>query len=504
MLNLTKKLLMLSAAAAFSFGMVACDDDSDSNSTKEDQKQEPAKVCTAGAFQCTLGGDVQKCKDDGSAWETVKTCDAATQTCNATKGDCDAKSDTPSTKKCDAGAYTCDSNALKKCKDDGSGWTLVEKCGSTKTCSTESKSCEEKPAECQETDASTCVGSQLKKCLGGQWSTISCDPGQTCVDGACKDDESTKVEETAIGKACTCLGDECSFTITSSELGAALTDSAKGFIPLAGAVIPGLSSIDDIFGTNDQIVAPNYFSAQAKTACADVKAPEGMTVGCFTTQTIDFSSATTLITFLETKSGTILDKAGSLLGLFGGGLGNVDLNAIDMNAAKGLVNRIAGLLKDGIKFKANKGYCMAATIDIDIDIPQDGTGKTIRQFINMDQVDTLLGKINTGDFSKVKSGDEYKADCGKGASLIGFGVSAETEGTGAANVGFAVCLKNCKTNDDCRTADGYSCVELESETGIKSVCFDKSNIDYFQKMTDDFNGDIAKITGETPEGVTAE
>ena len=87
--------------------------------------------------------------------------------------------------------------------------------------------------------------------------------------------------------------------------------------------------------------------------------------------------------------------------------------------------------------------------------------------------------------------------------LLSYDVDESTEGMGSAKVGFDMCLKSCKTDDDCRKADGYSCVDLPSSVPVDDkpaptakVCFDKSNIDYFTKMTEDFANLIPAGEGE--------
>ena len=249
---------------------------------------------------------------------------------------------------------------------------------------------------------------------------------------------------------------------------------------MVGALLPA----DDA-----KITAPNYFSKGIK-GCEDLKAPEGMAVGCMTSDKITFDAD------YVTKLKLIVAAIPAILQMAGDPENPISLPA---DAVTNISNYVEKVLTDGIPFTAKNGYCILADIDIALDV----TSPDITPYIKMAAVNELLDKINTPghDHSKAKT-----ATCPEGSVLLSYDVDESTEGMGSAKVGFDMCLKSCKTDDDCRKADGYSCVALpngvpaEGQTTADlptvNVCFDKSNIDDFTKMTEDFANLIPAGEGE--------
>ncbi len=82
-------------------------------------------VCTPDAIQCS-GDDLQRCMSDGSAWETIETCQYG---CNETALVCNTEEGiAPTQTVCSPGLKRCLGNELQQCSGDGTGWETVETC----------------------------------------------------------------------------------------------------------------------------------------------------------------------------------------------------------------------------------------------------------------------------------------------------------------------------------------------------------------------------------------
>lgn len=492
-MKLTRKLFALSAIAALSFCFTACGDD-DSNSSGNDEG------CTEAQNKCE-GGIEFTCVNGKM---TSTTC--AGGMCGA-----DGKCATVSQEECSGEAIQCDGNTLKVCENNH---FVIQTCKDDETCDAANRKCAPKGPVCEESDRcpatykNACVGKRIySTCSDGCLKIAKCDDGQVCdtATGACvnecdpatftktcNDAGSTKscsakgsfviescgagkkcdggqcVEDTGaavnadslIGKPCTASGE---ITISNAELKGAMSPLVSGMLPSLGIDLPD----------SEVVTAPNYFVASEE--CKDIKAPEGMAVGCFYTSTIKFPNS---IVALPDKVNDVL--ASPFVKQF---IGGVDLNGINLDS---ILAAIKDLLGKGIEFKADNGYCMVANIDINISFPDQSIVGT---FINGDKLGELVNKINTPGHNHEKA---KMATCPDGSTLISFGVDEESE-VGSANVGFDICLKTCASDTDCRTADGYKCVDLprnsaevEAETKSAKVCFPEANITYFTKMTEDF------------------
>jgi len=441
----SKKFLALTAALALSFAAAACDDDASSS----DDKGTETGGSTGGT---TGGGEV-----------TTTDCDGG-----ATK----------------AGTYKCDGSNLAICVNGS--WNLAAKCeGATPICNASKNMCEADPdavkgPECVAADfKDECYsGTSIRKCTAeGNYKIENCGANQKCAvnadTGASCVDDIVEVKSSVVGGACSCEGNDCNIIITGKELKASI-DTSNSLLTMAKIVGVDAAAIMGNIKDDEQIVAPNYFSSSIK-GCEELAkvVPDGMSVGCFRDSTITFPEG--LITAI-TELGSKLGKLATIIPA----LKDLDLT--------GVITKMSGLLSDGITFTSPNGYCLAAAIDIELQV----TNSMITGIVKMDNVNKIIDKINTGDHSKAKT-----AECPEGSTLLSYTVNSATEGQGSADVGFDVCLKACETDDDCRKSEGYSCVELpngvpaEGQTTedlpTKKVCFDAKNIEYFEGMTEQFD-----------------
>ncbi len=445
---LSNKFLALTAALALSFASAACDDDSSSSSDNQ----------TGGETGGQTGGET------GGQTGAQQDCD---------------KGATP------AGTYKCDGKTLALCV--AGTWTIASKCdGETPICDAEKNSCVVDPnavkvPDCVQADyKNECnSGASIRKCNAeGNFIFENCDANEKCAVGddgvaTCVPDI-VEVKTSVVGGACSCVGNDCNIIVKGSELKAAI-NTQNPLLLTAKLIGVDVSAILGNIGDNEEIVAPNFFS-NSSTGCEALAAvvPDGMSVGCFRNSTITFPEG--------------LLKAITAIGAKLGPLASIIPQLKDLDLTN-VIAKMNTLLGNGINFTSPNGYCLAAAIDIDLEV----TNSMITGIVKMDNVKGILNKINTGDHDKAKL-----AECPEGSTLLSYTVESKTEGTGAANVGFDICLKSCETDNDCRKDEGYSCVELpngvpaEGQTTAdlptKKVCFDKNNIDYFTSMTDQFEG----------------
>ena len=447
--------MMVLAALTLSAGLAACDSDAGNGDGDE-------KKCTIGDKVCK--GDTASVCEDGK-WKDTK-CGSGT-TCLA--GMC-----IPSGA-CEGNEKTCSGTDKVTACENGQ-WKTTD-CTSGTAC--QNGVCTKTPDCDPSAFVAECVGDRVRTCdANGSYVLTSCKAEESCVEGVCvdlckdKQCDSNKGEvctqgqcvvvtrpATAIGAACTCTSD-CEITITGKELKDSINE-------------PAISTILGMFiADNDKITAPNFFS-KSITGCDNVAVPNGMTLGCMYDTTITFPSSIV----------SLLDGLGPLLGM----LGDFLPEGLDIAA---IIDPLKGLLKDGIAFKAPKGYCLTAAINISAQLDP-----SIEAFVSSDKIfgsQGLVNKITTGDHAKAKV-----AVCPEGTEKFTYTVDDTIEGAGVFNVGFDMCLRGCDSNADCRTADGYSCVEIpngvpaEGQTvddlEKKKVCFDKSNIDYFTDLTNLFD-----------------
>lgn len=470
-MKLTRSLLALSALAALSFGFVACDDDSGDSTSQEQQKDPDTKQCTATEAKC-VGNLLVSCKDGKP--EQVD-CSATNQICQVNA--CVANTGTDPVK-CSASENTCIGNIAYTCNAT-SGKMDQKDCGANATC-TGAGECKANESgsdgSCNEAGYTPrCNGEKITACRGGVEVAEDCPTDQVCANDHCVPKEAPDDGSAKLGSPCSCTGTDCSIIITGKELKDAINAAGTGAIALTF-----LGNIQD----TDQIVAPNYFSKDIK-GCEGIAVPTGMAAGCFYTSTITFMDSLTNDQSVFAQLDSILASL-KMFGVDTSGLG-IDINSI--------ATAIKGLLAKGITFTANNGYCMAADIDIKLNVKDnvpfsDTIPLTVGDLVVMDNVIKLVNKINTvgTDHSKAKL-----ATCPNDGQLLSFEANSDSDLGGAA-VGFDMCVQKCETDADCRVADGYKCLEMpvnsaDVENGTKSgkVCFPEENITYFEKMTEDFN-----------------
>ena len=487
-MTLSKKLIMLSAALAFSFGMVACDDDSGDNNTNNENSGNSgdnsgnsgdnngnsgnngsSTTCTEGQFMCQ-GDFLVKCT--GGKYNMEEMC--GTGECNAEQGKC-VKNAVPV---CDPDNYKgecIDKYTLQKCAADGLSF-VNDGCGDGNRCSFETNACEPDPcAPC---------AAQGKVCYQEQ-----------CVDS---------IEQGIIGTACKC-NSNCQIKISGKEIkdsvNIALPASlswVKMMAALAGINVDNiLTLVKDVMATikdDEEIVAPNYFS-QDITGCDGLVAPEGMAVGCFFSDTITFPQSIIDVLDVELPKVIKSDDFASILGLVGIIAGsNVEMDA-DTILAK--VKPVSDLLKEGIKLTAPNGYCMTADIEIKADLSSMMT-EIMPGVFSSDGKSGLVSKINTVNLG-TNHDKAKKATCPTGSTLLSYTIDKSNGGeitmVGTFNVGFDICAQQCITSADCRQDEGYSCIRVPNHaptgdgqpvTDYSQVCFNADMIDYFCDMTNMF------------------
>ncbi|HEV8548418.1 MAG TPA: hypothetical protein VGQ57_05300, partial [Polyangiaceae bacterium] len=125
--------------------------------------------CASTAHHCTSAGVLQQCNAGRTAWEDVMPCGSAAL-CDETAGKCLAMTCTP-------GDYNCSTNVLQKCKSDGSGWDTVA------TCTAPTPICDKAGKECDACVAPqyACSNNMLTVCdsTGHFGPPTDCSPG-TC------------------------------------------------------------------------------------------------------------------------------------------------------------------------------------------------------------------------------------------------------------------------------------------------------------------------------------
>lgn len=129
--------------------------------------------CTGSGYVCD-DNVLKQCNAATHKYEIKKTCNAATQACNAASKTCDDY-------ECVGDVFKCDGSVLKKCIDHE--YQTVETCAAAQTCDASTKSCVAN--ECQTGDYS-CDGKKLRDCVSNAWhESKTCTASQEC-DAAAK------------------------------------------------------------------------------------------------------------------------------------------------------------------------------------------------------------------------------------------------------------------------------------------------------------------------------
>lgn len=485
-MTLSKKLIMLSAALAFSFGMTACGGDSDdsgdngnNNGNNENNNNNNNNNndgdCTPDTFTCQ-DNMLLKCSAD-KQWALSKMCGDAV--CDKDQGDC-IKNVTPI---CDPENFVSeciDKYKYTTCSDDGLELGTAS-CGTGKRCNMDTNECEADPCAACESQGKACVNDQ-------------------CVDN---------IEKGIIGTQCSC-NSNCQIIIKGKELKQAVNlqipSDYKLIVTLAVATVNALGAnvnVDALLakanemlntiGDNDEIKAPNYFS-QDITGCDGLVAPDGMAVGCLFTDTIAFP--TSINTILDEKLPEFLnsDDFNNVMALVKYFKKDVDIDAATIMEK---VKPVSDLLKKGIEFKATNGYCMTADIEITADLSSTMT-EIIPGVFSKDGKTGLVSKINTVNLG-TNHKKAKKATCPTGSTLLSYTIDENNGGqvdvVGTFRVGFDMCAQQCISSADCRQDEGYKCIRIPnsapdgqgSEIPKSQVCFNADMIDYFCNMTNMFD-----------------
>ncbi len=390
-------------------------------------------VCENGQKQC-FDNTLAHCVDD--QWKVIQKC--GSDTCNAELDACTCEPDT----------YACNNNVLTQC--NGKGWDVIEDCGQF-ACKAELAKCD---YECTESDAPTCTSVTTKQtCIDHRFFSESCLPGERCSDGACEPDPcaqctdeqvcindvcQTKLVDTPIGKPCTCSGSDCFITITGSEFNASLSFFASLVYSMKKTA---------------SVTTPNFF-ATGISGCEALTAPTGMKIGCLLDSKIEAS--TDLTDWLDSIANTLNSMGKAPLGT--------------------VISNIATILKKTVKFSAPKGYCFTAAMDANLKMNADSG--LVSAGLNTDKFEPLVDKFDAGKYTNAKI-----ATCPAGSTLIpDVNKTGSLAGYGDLSLDMAMCLKQCITDADCRTEDGYSCINWHNQ----KVCFIQSTIDNIHELEDSF------------------
>ncbi|MBU6161331.1 MAG: SUMF1/EgtB/PvdO family nonheme iron enzyme, partial [Myxococcales bacterium] len=134
------------------------------------------QLCAPGTGNTCVGGDVQRCNGDGSAWVLVTDCNAATQRCVG--GAC-------ANIVCTAGETRCSGDTLVVCASDGLSETRTNCASSASYCDPGARACA--PRICTP-GSSRCRGNDVVLCDvrgAGETTTSTCSATLGCSAGAC-------------------------------------------------------------------------------------------------------------------------------------------------------------------------------------------------------------------------------------------------------------------------------------------------------------------------------
>ena len=247
----------------------------------------------------------------------------------------------------------------------------------------------------------------------------------------------------SVGMPCTCTGDSCDTVITGAELN-----------PTMGSYAPK-------FDNSDQIIVPNFFGNTSQISGCEALAaeiPEGMALGCFRNST------------LTATPGFIKDAKSfmsTLKSLGKDSLANWGLKFIEKVEAN-------------VKLDVPNGYCFVGALDAHLVFSQSSN---LIQMALQNRGAKLVAladkKFDTGDIEKAKTatcpeGSVLINDIHKTTTIAGYG----QDGSDKTAFSMAMCLKSCESDSDCRTSEGYSCVDWHE----KKVCFYAATIDAIHEL----------------------
>ncbi len=137
------------------------------------------EVCQSGTKKCD-GKDIKICKDD--KWVVEKTC---SELCITTGNQVSCK-DTQTS--CENGNYKCDNNSLMFCEN--SKWNTKQACSETQTCNATKEQCDEQITIVCNEGRKGCSGNTPRTCHNNAWiDETACGEGKICIgeSGSCED-----------------------------------------------------------------------------------------------------------------------------------------------------------------------------------------------------------------------------------------------------------------------------------------------------------------------------
>jgi parallel beta-helix repeat protein len=158
------------ALGAYSLNLTAtCNEQVSSKAQSTIVVSDSGLLCIPRALKCSITGNLLRCNDAGSAWETEELCDHGCEN-EACKTIC-----TPSGKRCSG-------DVLQQCMADGSGWDDVEDCDHG--CDAQNLRCESLITLPPVEGDKRCFGNETQMYLNGRWMSLdNCSGG--CVNGTC-------------------------------------------------------------------------------------------------------------------------------------------------------------------------------------------------------------------------------------------------------------------------------------------------------------------------------
>lgn len=133
-------------------------------------------ACIAGALSCA-GSVLQRCTEDSTSNELIDTC-GSPALCIAALGEEQSGSEEPSCvdAACNAREYGCDGANMRRCRDDRTGWDLVQSCATPELC-VQGLAGQECATPFCLAGSISCTGSTLQRCRDD---STGYDPVDTC------------------------------------------------------------------------------------------------------------------------------------------------------------------------------------------------------------------------------------------------------------------------------------------------------------------------------------
>ena len=214
------------------------------------------------------------------------------------------------------------------------------------------------------------------------------------------------------------------------------------------------------FGSSDSLTVPNFFGKSSEISGCEALAaeiPEGMALGCFRDSKLTATSG-----FISTAKSFMNYVKGQSENLANWGMKFIEK------------------VEENVKLDVPNGYCFVGALDAHLVFSQSsGLIGAALSNKGADLVKLANDKFDTGDIEKAKTatcpeGSVLINDIHKTTTIAGYG----QDGSDKTAFSMAMCLKSCESDSDCRTSEGYSCVEWHE----KKVCFYKATIDAIHEL----------------------